>query len=593
MENMENTENHEVQEVKEEATANLFENLDLSKELKKALNDMEFVEMTAIQSQSIPAMIAGNDIVAQAPTGTGKTCSFGIPVVENTDTSERNVTSLILAPTRELALQIANELIRLTKYKKSIRIAVVYGGQNIDRQILALKRKPQIIVATPGRLMDHMRRKTIRLDHLKTLVLDEADEMLDMGFREDIDEILQSVPEERQTVLFSATMSREILDITKKYLKDPVKIKTTKSEVTVSSVKQYYLEVSPDNKTDVLARLIDVNDFKLSMVFCNTKKKVDELAHDLTVRGYNAMGLHGDMKQSQRDRVMREFKNGNIETLIATDVAARGIDIKDIDVVFNYDLPDDMEYYVHRIGRTGRANREGVSYSLVSRREMYRLHEIMRYTKAKIKLMTIPNVAEITNVRIQQTLNGILDVLSHQKLDTYEQAILDFVENTDDAYTILNVAAAFLARDSDTGELKEIEENFSSDRRRGNSRSGNPNATRMFINVGRLDRVNVNTMRKLLNDANITDEEIYDIDIMEKFSFIEIDNSKVDDVFVALNGIMMNGRRVNTEISNTKKRNNNSRSNGRDGRRSSEGRDNRRSSGGNSNRDSSRRRYED
>ena len=593
MENMENTENHEVQEVKEEATANLFENLDLSKELKKALNDMEFVEMTAIQSQSIPAMIAGNDIVAQAPTGTGKTCSFGIPVVENTDTSERNVTSLILAPTRELALQIANELIRLTKYKKSIRIAVVYGGQNIDRQILALKRKPQIIVATPGRLMDHMRRKTIRLDHLKTLVLDEADEMLDMGFREDIDEILQSVPEERQTVLFSATMSREILDITKKYLKDPVKIKTTKSEVTVSSVKQYYLEVSPDNKTDVLARLIDVNDFKLSMVFCNTKKKVDELAHDLTVRGYNAMGLHGDMKQSQRDRVMREFKNGNIETLIATDVAARGIDIKDIDVVFNYDLPDDMEYYVHRIGRTGRANREGVSYSLVSRREMYRLHEIMRYTKAKIKLMTIPNVAEITNVRIQQTLNGILDVLSHQKLDTYEQAILDFVENTDDAYTILNVAAAFLARDSDTGELKEIEENFSSDRRRGNSRSVNPNATRMFINVGRLDRVNVNTMRKLLNDANITDEEIYDIDIMEKFSFIEIDNSKVDDVFVALNGIMMNGRRVNTEISNTKKRNNNSRSNGRDGRRSSEGRDNRRSSGGNSNRDSSRRRYED
>ena len=593
MENMENTENNEVQEVKEEATANLFENLDLSKELKKALNDMEFVEMTAIQSQSIPAMIAGNDIVAQAPTGTGKTCSFGIPVVENTDTSERNVTSLILAPTRELALQIANELIRLTKYKKSIRIAVVYGGQNIDRQILALKRKPQIIVATPGRLMDHMRRKTIRLDHLKTLVLDEADEMLDMGFREDIDEILQSVPEERQTVLFSATMSRVILDITKKYLKDPVKIKTTKSEVTVSSVKQYYLEVSPDNKTDVLARLIDVNDFKLSMVFCNTKKKVDELAHDLTVRGYNAMGLHGDMKQSQRDRVMREFKNGNIETLIATDVAARGIDIKDIDVVFNYDLPDDMEYYVHRIGRTGRANREGVSYSLVSRREMYRLHEIMRYTKAKIKLMTIPNVAEITNVRIQQTLNGILDVLSHQKLDTYEQAILDFVENTDDAYTILNVAAAFLARDSDTGELKEIEENFSSNRRRCNSRSGNPNATRMFINVGRLDRVNVNTMRKLLNDANITDEEIYDIDIMEKFSFIEIDNSKVDDVFVALNGIMMNGRRVNTEISNTKKRNNNSRSNGRDGRRFSEGRDNRRSSGGNSNRDSSRRRYED
>ena len=570
-----------------------FDELNIDERILRAIEDMGFEETSPIQTQAIPAVCEGIDVVGQAQTGTGKTAAYTIPMLMKIDPQIKKPQAIVLCPTRELAVQVAEEIRKLAKYMSDIKVLPVYGGQEIVRQIKSLKTGVQIIVGTPGRVMDHMRRKTVKFDNINMVILDEADEMLDMGFREDIDEILQSVPEERQTVLFSATMSREILDITKKYLKDPVKIKTTKSEVTVSSVKQYYLEVSPDNKTDVLARLIDVNDFKLSMVFCNTKKKVDELAHDLTVRGYNAMGLHGDMKQSQRDRVMREFKNGNIETLIATDVAARGIDIKDIDVVFNYDLPDDMEYYVHRIGRTGRANREGVSYSLVSRREMYRLHEIMRYTKAKIKLMTIPNVAEITNVRIQQTLNGILDVLSHQKLDTYEQAILDFVENTDDAYTILNVAAAFLARDSDTGELKEIEENFSSDRRRGNSRSGNPNATRMFINVGRLDRVNVNTMRKLLNDANITDEEIYDIDIMEKFSFIEIDNSKVDDVFVALNGIMMNGRRVNTEISNTKKRNNNSRSNGRDGRRSSEGRDNRRSSGGNSNRDSSRRRYED
>ena len=545
--------------------SNLFQDMDLSKELKKALSDMEFVEMTAIQSQSIPVMKEGNDILAQAPTGTGKTCSFGIPVVESTDPSDRCVTSLILCPTRELALQTTNELMRLTKYKKAIKIVAVYGGQNIDRQILALKKKPQIIVATPGRLMDHMRRNTIRLDSLKTLVLDEADEMLDMGFREDLDEILKTVPEDRQTVLFSATMSREIIAIAKKYLNDPVKITTTKSEVTVSSVKQYYVEVAPSYKSDALARLIDVNDFKLSMVFCNTKKMVDELSHELTVRGYKALGLHGDMKQSQRDRVMKEFKNGKVEILIATDVAARGIDIKDVDVVFNYDLPDDMEYYVHRIGRTGRANREGVSYSLVSRRDMYRLHEIMRYTKAKIKPIKIPNVAEITNVRINQTLTGMLDILNHSKLDKYEQAILDFIDEAGDEHTTLEIAAAFLLRESDTEDLKEIEA-YESKR---SPRRGNPDATRMFVNLGRLDRVNPGQFRRLLNKCGISDDEIFDIDIMEKFSFIEINNSKVDDVFANLNGTTVNGRRVNAEVSKTRKSggSNNKRRSGSDTRR--------------------------
>ena len=571
-----------------------YEESGLDERIVRAVKEMGFENMTPIQAQAIPVFLNGKDIIGQARTGTGKTAAFGIPILQMTEPEDKNLQALILCPTRELAIQAAEEIRKFGKYFEGIKVLPIYGGQDISKQIRSLKGGVQIVVGTPGRVMDHMRRHTLKLDNLKMIVLDEADEMLNMGFREDIETILSDIPKEHQTGLFSATMPKAILNITRTYQKpDAVLVKVSVGDLTVPLVRQYYYEVKQKNKDEVTARLLDYYNPKRSLIFCNTKRKVDELAEVLKGRGYFAEGLHGDMKQAQRDRVMKAFRSGRVEILIATDVAARGIDIKDIDVVFNYDLPDDMEYYVHRIGRTGRANREGVSYSLVSRREMYRLHEIMRYTKAKIKLMTIPNVAEITNVRIQQTLNGILDVLSHQKLDTYEQAILDFVENTDDAYTILNVAAAFLARDSDTGELKEIEENFSSDRRRGNSRSGNPNATRMFINVGRLDRVNVNTMRKLLNDANITDEEIYDIDIMEKFSFIEINNSKVDDVFVALNGIMMNGRRVNTEISNTKKRNNNSRSNGRDGRRSSEGRDNRRSSGGNSNRDSSRRRYED
>lgn len=532
----------------------LFEELDLSPEMKRALREMDFVEATPVQSCSVPVMLLGNDILAQAPTGTGKTASFGIPVIEKTEPSDKSVTSLILCPTRELVVQTTNELMRLTKYKKGIRVIAIYGGQSIDRQILALKKKPQIVVATPGRLMDHMRRRTIRLENLQRLVLDEADVMLDMGFAEDIDDILKSVPEDRQTVLFSATMPKEILNISGKYLNDPEKIKTTKSEITVKSVKQYYLEVTQDRKTDVLARLIDVNDFKLSMVFCNTKRKTDELAHEMTARGYNAMGLHGDMKQVQRDRVMNAFKTGRVEILISTDVAARGIDIRDVDAVFNYDLPEDLEYYVHRIGRTGRANREGVSYSLVSRREMYRLHEIMRYTKARIKFTTVPNVAEITNVRIRQTMAGITDLIAHTNLDSYTEAIQQFIDEADDDFTILDIAAAFLCRESGTEDLEEIE-SFN-DRRRNNKttdkrkrRNSPAGAVRMFVNCGRMDRINPGQLKKLLIQSGASESQIYDIDIMEKFSFVEVDRVISESVLINMNGATVNGRRLNVEIS--------------------------------------------
>ena len=527
----------------------LFEDLNISAEIKKALRDMDFVEATPVQSRSIPSVLSGKDVVAQAPTGTGKTCSFGIPIIEKTEPGERAVGSLILCPTRELVVQTTNELLKLTKYKKNIRVVAVYGGQNIERQISALKKRPQIIVATPGRLMDHMRRHTIRLDRLKHVVLDEADEMLDMGFRDDIDEILRTVPKDRQTVLFSATMSKEILSITKKYLTDPVKVQITKSEVTVKSVKQYYLEVSQIQKTDILARLIDINDFKLSIIFCNTKRKVDELAHEMIARGYNAVGLHGDMRQTQRDRVMKAFKTGRVEILIATDVAARGIDIKDVDAVFNYDLPDDLEYYVHRIGRTGRANREGVSYSLVSRREMYKLHEIMKYTKAKIRFTTIPNATETTNVRIQQTMAGIMDTLTHSDLKMYSEAIQKFMEDSGDEYTILDIAAAFLKNEagSDTGD--DPGPGRSTKKREVNSRSD-----RIFINLGKMDSIKPVQFKKLLNNCNVNDDEIFDIDILEKFSFVEVDKSKTQNVLSSLNGSVINGRRVNAEISIGRKR---------------------------------------
>jgi len=519
----------------------LFEELDISEELKRAVKEMGFVEATPVQSQSIQPMLYGRDLVAQAPTGTGKTCAFGIPIMEEIDAQDKTVQALVLCPTRELALQTTNELMKLSKFMSSVKITAIYGGQSIDRQIISLKKRPQIIVATPGRLMDHMRRKTIRLEHLKYMVLDEADEMLNMGFREDIDVILQSVPDERQTVLFSATMSKEILRITKKYLTDPAKVQITKSEITVPSIKQYYLEVSPDNKMDVLARLIDVNNFKLSMVFCNTKRMVDELAHEMTARGYLSEGIHGDMNQSQRDRVMSDFKNGRADILIATDVAARGLDIKGVEAVFNYDIPDDVEYYVHRIGRTGRANHEGISYSFVARRDMYRLREIMNYTKAKIKFMTIPKVSEIADIRSEKALNSIKKVMLRGNNSKYARMIEEFLDEEENQdFTILDLAAAFLRTEIGADELKEIVD-----------KPIKKASVRLFINVGKLDKMKKRQLIKLISETcNLKERQINDVMIMDKFSFANIPSNRANDVIRTLNGMRLNDRRLHIEISN-------------------------------------------
>lgn len=527
----------------------LFETLEIKEELKRAVKDMGFVEPTPVQAQSIAPMLAGEDMVVQAPTGTGKTCAFGLPVMEKIDSDERSIQALVLCPTRELAVQITNELMKLNKYMASVRMVAIYGGQSIDRQIIALKKNPQVIVATPGRLMDHMRRKTIRLNDLKYMILDEADEMLNMGFREDIDVILQSIPESRQTVLFSATMSKEILGITKEYLTNPVRVQITKSELTVPSIKQYYLEVSSDNKMDVLARLIDVNRFKLSMVFCNTKRMVDELSHEMTARGYLSEGIHGDMNQTQRERVMKNFKDGRADILIATDVAARGIDIKGVEAVFNYDIPDDVEYYVHRIGRTGRAKEEGVSFSFVTRRDMYRLKDIMNYTKAKIQLMVIPRVSEIADIRTERTLEEVRDTMAKMESSRYAKAIEEFLaDENNDEFTILDLAAAFLSREVGADELKEIEE-----RPRKKDRVGGQ--TKLFINIGKLDKVKKKQILKLIGEkCQLKERQIDDIVIMDKFSFVTIPTSKAKDVVHAINGMRYNGRRINVEISDKERK---------------------------------------
>lgn len=336
-----------------------FMELNIKPEILKAVASMGFEEMTPIQARAIPVELEGADVIGQAQTGTGKTAAFAIPILQKVNPKLKKPQAMVICPTRELAIQVADEIRKLAKYMSSVKVLPIYGGQEISKQIRSLKSGVQIIIGTPGRIMDHMRRKTVKFDDICTVVLDEADEMLDMGFREDIETILREIREDRQTLLFSATMPKPILELTRMYQKNPQTIKVIRKELTVPNITQYYYEVRPKNKGEVLSRLLDIYDPKLSVVFCNTKKGVDELVQELQGRGYFAEGLHGDMKQTMRDRVMRSFRNGKTEILVATDVAARGIDVDDVDAVFNYDLPQDEEYYVHRIGRTGRAGKQG------------------------------------------------------------------------------------------------------------------------------------------------------------------------------------------------------------------------------------------
>ena len=420
-----------------------FEELNLDPKIMRAVTEMGFEQASPIQAKSIPIAMEGKDMIGQAQTGTGKTASFGIPLLMKVDPNNKKTQAIVLSPTRELAIQSAEEIRKLAKYMHGIKVLPVYGGQDITRQIKALKGGATIIIGTPGRIMDHLRRKTIRCDYVDTFVLDEADEMLNMGFREDIETILSYVENEnRQTVLFSATMPKPILEITKKYQKNAKTIKVTKKELTVPSIDQYYYDVRRNDKVDVLTRLLDYYNPKLSLVFCNTKRMVDELASELQGRGYAAEGIHGDMKQQQRDRVMKSFRSGRCDILIATDVAARGIDVDDVEAVFNFDLPQDNEYYVHRIGRTGRAGRNGRAFSFVKGKEVYKLKEIQRYCKTKIKAQPIPSSDDVAEIKAEKILDEIGQIIEDGHLNDMIDLIERQVNNSD--YTAMDIAAAFL-----------------------------------------------------------------------------------------------------------------------------------------------------
>ena len=460
-----------------------FEELNIDERIMRAVEDMGFEEASPIQAQAIPQLLEGRDVIGQAQTGTGKTAAYSIPVLSMIKPELKKPQAVVLCPTRELAVQVADEIRKLAKYMSDIKVLPVYGGQEIVRQIKSLKNGVQIIVGTPGRVMDHMRRKTVKFDDVKMVVLDEADEMLDMGFREDMETILSDTPEERQTVMFSATMPKPILDIAAKFLNNPQVVKVVRKELTVKNIDQYYYEVRQKNKTELLCRLVDIYNPKLSIVFCNTKKQVDELISELKGRGYFADGIHGDMKQQQRDRVMADFRSGKTEILIATDVAARGIDVDDVDIVFNYDLPQDEEYYVHRIGRTGRAGRGGVAFSFVSGKEAYKLKDIEHYCKTKIMAKPVPSMDDVKNTKMEQIFSEIRETVQNGGLSEYVEYIENQLNLED--YTCMDLAAALLKMHigdslSDRMEVEDVHYDLNADRR---------GMVRLFINVGKKDKI--------------------------------------------------------------------------------------------------------
>lgn len=453
----------------------MFQDLGLSPAMMKSIKKMGFEEATPIQAQTIPLSLENKDLIGQAQTGTGKTAAFGIPLIEKVDKDLDAIQGIVVAPTRELAIQVSEELYKIG-YGKRVRVLPIYGGQDINRQIRALKKNPHIIVGTPGRLIDHINRKTMRLDSVHTAILDEADEMLNMGFIEDIEAILAQIPTERQTLLFSATMPAPIQKIAETFMKDPQIVRVKTKEVTVSSIEQFYVEVQERNKFDVLTRLLDIQSPELAIVFGRTKRRVDELSEALNLRGYMAEGIHGDLSQAKRLSVLKKFKEGNIDVLVATDVAARGLDISGVTHVYNFDIPQDPESYVHRIGRTGRAGKTGMALTFVTHREKSYLGVVERTTKRKMEKLVPPTLDQALEGQQKAVVEKILQTIEANNLQYYKQAADELLDQQD-ASTVVAAVLKMLTKEPDTTPVKLTEESplpqkrerkqFDRDQRRG------------------------------------------------------------------------------------------------------------------------------
>ncbi|ACL69305.1 DEAD/DEAH box helicase [Halothermothrix orenii] len=517
-----------------------FSELNISKEILKAVEDMGFEETTPIQTKAIPPILNGKDIIGQAQTGTGKTAAFGIPLLEKIDTRNKKPQAIILCPTRELAIQVAEELKRLAKYKRSLYTLPVYGGQSIKRQIKALKKGVQVIIGTPGRVMDHMRRGTLNLSHINFVVLDEADVMLDMGFIDDIKTILKDIPNDRQTLFFSATIPETILDLSKRYQKKSQFIKIAHEKLTVPGIEQYYYEVRRSDKLKVLTRLIDLYSPGLSLIFCNTRKMVEELNIQLQARGYLSDALHGGFNQNQRDRVMDKFRNGIIEILVATDVAARGIDVNGVEAVFNYDVPQDTDYYVHRIGRTGRAGKTGKAFTFVVGKDIYKLRDIQKYTKTRIIKQDIPTLTDIEQAKLENLINDLTDYIDREHLKKY----IKIIENLlDDDYTAIEIAAAlfkkYMENESSEGEINN---------NKLNDTGAEPGMVRLFINIGKKHNITPgHIVGAIAGETSLSGRLIGAIDLYDNFTFVEVPEESSREVLKIMKNNYIKGKKINIE----------------------------------------------
>jgi ATP-dependent RNA helicase DeaD len=556
-----------------------FSDLFLLDGIQQAIADMGFTQASPIQAQAIPFLLDGRDVIGQAQTGTGKTAAFAIPALQQTDIKNYAPQTLVLCPTRELAVQVAEEFKKIGKHLKGIHVTAIYGGDSIERQIKTLRRGVHIVIGTPGRVIDHIERGTLDLSEVSRIILDEADEMLNMGFIDDIELVLQQLPAERQTIFFSATMPAPILSLTKKYQNNPHIVKVTAKELTNRTIEQSYFKVRGEYKSALVARLIEVYDLKSAIVFCNTKQKVDELVDELQEIGVAAEAIHGDLRQNQRTMVMGKFKTGKLAVLVATDVAARGIDVDNVEAVINYDVPMDAEYYVHRIGRTGRAGKSGKSFTFATPRDMRKIQEIERYAKVQIPQGQIPTQADVWAYRQIRLADQVKAEIAEGELNHFETIFNNLLNEGFDAQTIalaLMKKHLGLPKDNTQDDMEFKESKSKSEGRgdrfdrndRGNrndrnreskfssnkggskfSKESQGNMTRIFINAGKNQKVSKSDiLGAITGETGIRGSQIGSIDIFDKYSFVDIASIEAQNVLKVMNQRTIKGKKVNFEF---------------------------------------------
>lgn len=519
-----------------------FTALGLAQPLLQSIRELGFEEPTPIQRRAIPVLLSGRDAIAQAQTGTGKTAAFALPLLQQLDVDSRQVQALVLAPTRELAVQVAEAVHALGRHLE-VGVLPIYGGQPIDRQLRALRLGVQVVIGTPGRIQDHLRRGSLTLDAVKTVVLDEADEMLDMGFEEEIEAILALAPERRQTALFSATIPPRVLALSRRYLRDAVRVTIEAEKLTVPTIKQTYYEVAPRAKLDALCRILDMEAPGSAIVFCRTKRDVDEIGEALMARGYPADTLHGDLSQAMRDRVMRRFRDGQAELLVATDVAARGLDIEHVSHVINFNIPEDPEQYVHRIGRTARAGRSGDAITLVTPREMRWLREIERLIRKRIKPARVPTAGDIAARRLELTKESITRAIREGGLESYLMAVEDLASDGD--LTQVAAAALKVAMERDGGSSRVTVSTMAAEASAGVE----PGRQRLFIDLGRKQGIGPSDIvGAIANEAGIPGRSIGAIDIYDNFTFVEVERGLTQRVIEALQGSTLHGKAFHIDV---------------------------------------------